>query len=83
MKLTYQRQLALSCILVLLGNLLSSFFQHWICRNISFLLCGLIWIFHPVVMGSAQPTRKQLWMIRIFGGGILISIALFTHSYAY
>lgn len=83
MKLTYQRQLGLSCMLVLLGNVLSTVFQHWIYRNIGFFLCGLIWIFHPVMAGSAQPTKKQLRQIRIFGGGILILIALFTRSYAY
>lgn len=83
MKLTYRHQIALSCLLVLLGNILSTVFQHWIYRNIAFFVCGLIWIFHPVMIGPNQPTKKQLWLIRILGGGILILIALFTRSYIY
>lgn len=83
MKLTYGHQVFLSCALVLLGNILCTIFDHWIFRNIAFFLCGLIWIFHPVMAGPMQPTSKQLWLIRIFGGGILILIALFTRSYIY
>ena len=83
MKLNYRSQLWLSACLVLLGNILSSFLQHWLWRNAAFFLCGLIWIIHPVMAGSTPPTGKQLWLIRIFGGGSLILIALFTRSYTY
>ena len=83
MKLTYRHQLALCFLLVLLGNVLSTILQHWIYRNIAFFFCGLIWIFHPVMIGSSQPTEKQLWLIRIFGGGMLILIVFFTRSYTY
>ena len=83
MKLNYRHQLILCCLLVLLGNVLSTIFHHWIYRNIAFFLCGLLWIFHPVMNGPNQPTGKQLWLIRIFGGGLLILIALFTRSYTY
>lgn len=37
MKLTYGRQLFLTCVLVLLGNVLCTIFDHWIYRNIAFL----------------------------------------------
>ena len=83
MKLTYGRQLFLTCALVLLGNVLGTIFDHWIYRNIAFFLCGLIWIFHPVMAGPMHSTKKQLWIIRILGGGILILISLFTRSYIY
>ena len=65
------------------GNVLGTIFDHWIYRNIAFFLCGLIWIFHPVMAGPMHPTKKQLWIIRILGGGILILISLFTRSYIY
>lgn len=83
MKLTCSRQLTLSIILVLLGNVLSTIFKHWIYRNIGFFICGLMWIIHPVLAIGREPTEKELRAVRIWGGGILILIALFTRSYAY
>jgi len=83
MKLNYSRQLALTCVLVLLGNILSTVLQHWIYRNIGFFLSGLIWIFHPVMAGTRTPTKRDLMLIRFIGGGILILIAIFTRSYIY
>jgi len=82
MKLNYRHQLTLTVFLVLLGNILSTILKHWIYRNIAFFICGLIWIFHPVMAGTREPTRKELHIISI-GGGILILIALFTRVYAY
>ena len=83
MKLNYRGQLILSVILVLAGNVLCTLFRHWIYRNIAFFLCGVLWILHPVMAGTRVPTRKEKNLIRIFGGGILILIAIFTRSYAY
>ena len=83
MKLNYSRQLALTCFLILLGNILSTILKHWIYRNIAFFISGLIWIIHPVMAGSQVPTKKELNLIRFIGGGALILIALFTRSYLY
>lgn len=83
MKLNYKRQLILTVVLVLLGNILCSIFKHWIYRNISIFICGLIWIFHPVMAGNQEPTKKQLNQIRFWCGSILILIAIFTRSYIY
>ena len=83
MKQNYQRQVLLSVVLVLLGNVLGTLLRHWIYRNIAFFLCGLIWILHPVMAGNREATEKELNQVRIFGGGILILIALFTRSYVY
>ena len=83
MKLNYKRQLLLSVVLVLLGNVLCTVFKHWIYRNIAFLICALIWIIHPVMAGSQEPTQKQLNQIRFWCGGILLLIAFFTRSYFY
>ena len=83
MKLNYNRQLLLSVVLVLLGNVLSTVFRHWIYRNVAFFICALIWIFHPVMAGNQVATKKQLNQIRFWGGGILLLIAFFTRSYAH
>ena len=78
MKPDYRRQLVLTVFLVLLGNVLCTLFDHWIYRNIAFFLCGLLWIFHPVMAGSSVPTKRELNLIRFWGGGILILISIFT-----
>ena len=83
MKLNYSRQLALTCFLVLLGNILTTILKHWIYRNIAFFIGGLFWLIHPVMAGSRPPTQKELNLIRFIGGSVLILIALFTRSYTY
>ena len=83
MKLNYKRQLILTVVLVLLGNILCTVFQHWVYRNIAFFICGVIWILHPVMAGNQEPTTKQLNQIRFWCGGILLLIAFFTRSHAY
>lgn len=82
MKLHYSRQLALTCFLILLGNILSSLLKHWIYRNIAFLLGGLICFIHPVMAGCRPPTKKELNLIRFIGGGLIL-IAFFTRSYTF
>ena len=83
MKLNYKRQLLLSVVLILLGNVLCTVFKHWIYRNITYFVCALIWIIHPVMAGNQEPTEKQLNQIRFWCGGILILMAFFTRSYIY
>ena len=78
MKLNYNKQLVLTIILILLGNFISTIEKHWIYRNIAFFLCGLLWIFHPVMAGNRNPTKKERQFIRILVGGGLILIAFFT-----
>ena len=83
MKLNYRRQLLLTVFFVLLGNVLCTLLRHWIYRNIAFFLCGLLWVFHPVMADTRAATKKELTLIRFWGGGILILMAIFTRSYAY
>ena len=83
MKLNYKLQLLLSVVLILLGNVLCTVFKHWIYRNITYFVCALIWIIHPVMAGNQEPTEKQLNQIRFWCGGILILMAFFTRSYIY
>ena len=83
MKLNYNRQLLLSVVLILLGNVLCTILMHWIYRNIAYFICAPIWIFHPVMAESQDPTQKQLNQIRFWCGGILLLMAFFTRSYFY
>ena len=60
MNLNYRRQLILTVILVLVGNVLCTLLHHWIYRNIAFFICGMLWIFHPVMAGTQEPTKKAV-----------------------
>ena len=81
-KLNYSRQLILTIAIVLIFNLLNTLCRHWIFTSIGYALCGLLWIIHPVMIGDREPTKKQLNIIRL-AGGVLILIAVFTRSYLY
>ena len=81
-KLNYSRQLILTIAIVLVFNLLNTLCRHWIFTSIGYALCGLLWIVHPVMAGSREPTKKQLNIIRL-AGGVFILIAIFTRSYLY
>jgi len=81
-KLNYKRQLLLSVCIVLVFNLLNTLCKHWIFTSIGYALCGLLWIIHPVMAGSQEPTKKQLSIIRM-AGLVFILIAVFSRSYLY
>ncbi len=82
MKLNYKTQLIISIVIVLLANVLSTILKHWIYRSIGFVICGLIWIIHPVLMNGAEVSKRTLWWTRI-AGIVLILIGVFTRSYIY
>ena len=77
MKLTYKAQMILSFILVILGNILTDVFVFWIYRSISFIICGLLFIVHPVVPKHLEGIDKSVFWTRI-AGVILILIGIFT-----
>ncbi|WP_458406828.1 hypothetical protein [Anaerotignum sp.] len=82
MKLNYKNQLILSCVVILIFNVLNTVFQNWIFTSIGFCICGLLWMIHPVMMKNAVPSKKGLLAIR--GCGVLlILIGLLTRSYFY
>lgn len=77
MKLTYHAQTTLSVVIIILANILSDISDFWIYRSIAFIICGLIWIIHPIVMtGMVENKQTEFWT-RI-GGVILILIGIFT-----
>ena len=77
MKLTYKAQMILSFILVILGNILTDVFVFWFYRSISFIICGLLFIVHPVVPKHLEGIDKSVFWTRI-AGVILILIGIFT-----
>ncbi|MBE6940367.1 MAG: hypothetical protein E7457_06075 [Ruminococcaceae bacterium] len=82
MKLNYRNQLLLALAIILLFNILSTVLRHWIYRSIGFVLCGMLYIIHPVLPKNALTNKKTLLAVRL-AGIILILIGIFTRSYAY
>ena len=77
MKLTYKAQMILSFILVIMGNILTDVFDFWIYRSIAFIICGLLFIVHPVVPDYLETNKTTIFWTRI-AGVILILIGVFT-----
>lgn len=80
MKLTYKAQITVSVICILLANALGTLFSHWFYRSMGFLLCGWLWILHPVVPVGVEVNHRTLFYARI-GGVILAMIGVFTRAY--
>ena len=84
-KVTYKTQILLSAIIILLANVLTTLLKHWIYRSIGFVICGLIWLLHPVLIKQEEASRlttKTIKWVKI-SGVILILIGIFTRSYFY
>ena len=82
MKLTYKAQMIVSVVIVLLANVISTILKHWIYRSMGFVVCGLLWIIHPVLPNGAEVSKRTLLWTRI-AGVILILIGIFTRVYLY
>ena len=76
-KLTYEAQLTFSFLIVILGCILSDIFNFWIYHSIAYVICGLLFIVHPVVPKHLEGIDKAIFWTRI-AGVILILIAIFT-----
>ena len=76
-KWTYEMQLTISFILVILGSILSDIFNFWIYHSIAYVICGLLFIMNPVVPKHLEGVRKAVFWTRI-AGIILILIGAFT-----
>ena len=79
-KLTYNVQLIISVILVLLGCILTDVFNCWIYRSLAFIVGGLLFIVHPVVPRQLESAEKAIFWTRI-AGIILILIGIFTRAH--
>ena len=76
-KLTYETQLTISFFIVILGWILSDIFNFWIYHSIAYVICGLLFIVHPVVPKHLEGIDKAIFWTRI-AGVILILIGIFT-----
>ncbi len=76
-KLTYEAQLTISFTIVILGCILSDILDFWIYHSIAYVICGLLFIVHPVVPKKLEEIEKALFWTRI-AGVILILIGIFT-----
>ena len=76
-KLTYETQLTISFLIVILGCILSDIFNFWIYHSIAYVICGLLFIVHPVVPKHLEGIDKAIFWTRI-AGVILILIGIFT-----
>ncbi len=82
MKWTYKTQMEIAVAIIILANVLSTIMKHWIYRSAGFVVCGLLWIVHPVLPSGAEVSKRtELW-VRI-AGIILILIGIFTRVYTY
>ena len=76
-KLTYETQLTISFLIGILGCVLSDIFNFWIYHSIAYVICGLLFIVHPVVPKRLEGIEKAVFWTRI-AGVILILIGIFT-----
>ena len=76
-KLTYETQLTISFLIVILGCILSDIFNFWIYHSIAYVICGLLFIVHPVVPKRLEGIDKAIFWTRI-AGVILMLIGIFT-----
>ena len=76
-KLTYETQLTISFLIVILGCILSDIFNFWIYHSMAYVICGLLFIVHPVVPKHLEGIDKTIFWTRI-AGVILILIGIFT-----
>ena len=77
MKVTYQAQLIISAVIIVLANILTDVLEFWLYRSIGFGVCGLIWILHPVLPNGAEVSKRTLLWVRV-AGVILILIGVLT-----
>lgn len=77
MKLTYKKQMIIAVIIIILTNIMTEIFDFWIYRSVGFVICGLMWIIHPVSPNGAEVSKRTLLWTRI-AGVILILIGVFT-----
>ena len=82
MKLTYKAQIILAIIVIILANVLTDAFDHWVYRSIGWGICGLLFIINPVAPKSVETDKKAVFWTRV-GGIILILIGVFTRVHHY
>ena len=82
MKEEFRKQIAITVIIVLVFNVLNTIFQQWIFSSIGHVICGLIWIVHPVKINDIRPEKSQFRECRI-AGVILIVLGIMLRARLY
>ena len=82
MRPTFKTQMLICLVVILLANVISTILKHWIYRSGGFVICGLLWLIHPVLPNGAEVSKRTLLWTRI-AGVILILIGVFTRAYIY
>jgi len=82
MKLTYKAQMIISLLVILLANVISTILKHWIYRSAGFVVCGLLWVIHPVLPDGEKVSPKAFLWTRV-AGLILILLGVFTRAHIY
>ena len=82
MKMNYKGQLILSIAIILIGNTMNMLLHHWAFSSAGKIICGLLWVIHPVMIGTRTPTKRELNWIRA-AGGFLILWGFFSRLYLY
>lgn len=79
-KLTYGVQFNISFLIVILGCILTDVFDFWIYHSIAYVVCGLLFIVHPVVPKHFEANDTAVLWTRI-AGIFLILIGVFTRAH--
>ena len=82
MKWTYKTQIMIVVAIIILANVLSTILKHWIYRSAGFVVCGLLWIVHPVLPKGAEVSERTILATRV-AAIILILAGVFTRAYTY
>lgn len=66
-KLTFKQQMILSMVIIALGVISSNILHNGIFSNIAWVITGVIWIIHPVIIHNVETTSKGYNIIRLAG----------------
>lgn len=67
-KLTFNVQLVIAIILILIGNILGMYFHNGILINIAWIIDGIIYIINPAYPEKyEEESKKAKLALRIFG----------------
>ncbi len=80
--MNYSKQITVSVCIVILFDILTTLFRHWIFHSIGFCLCGLLWVVHPVLLSGRTPNLREKTLIRA-AGTVLILAGVFSRAYLY
>lgn len=82
MKLTYKNQIIITVLVILAANILCTVFKHWIYTSAGFVISGLLWVIHPVLLKGAEVSKRTIRWTRI-AGMLLILLGVFLRTYTY